>query len=61
MRRKPMRMRKQRNFLKRSGHPLINVKKKRKKKEEDLSNFETVATRTYKLEGKPVTVRHADP
>lgn len=52
MRQKPVRMRKKKSFLKRSGHPLINVKKRKGKKEENLSNFETVETRTYKLEGE---------
>ena len=47
-----MRMRKQKSCLKRSGHPLIKRKKRKGKKEEDLSNFETVETRTYKLEGE---------
>ena len=47
-----MQMQKQKSFLKRSGHPLINAKKRKGKKEEDLSNFETVEIRTYKLEGE---------
>ena len=61
MRRKPMRMRKQRNFLKRSGHPLINVKKENERRKKIFPILRPLRPGPINWKGKPVTVRHADP
>ena len=61
MRRKPMRMRKQRNFLKRSGHPLINVKKEKERRKKIFPILRPLRPGPINWKGKPVTVRHADP
>lgn len=55
-----MRMQKQKELFEEIRPSSYKRKKRKGKKEEDLSNFETVETRTYKLEGEAVTVRNAE-
>ena len=60
MRQKPVRMQKQKNFFEEIRPSSYKRKKRKGKKEEDLSNFETVETGPINWKGKPVTVRNAE-
>ena len=55
-----MRMRKQRNFLKRSGHPLINVKKEKERRKKIFPILRPLRPGPINWKGKPDTVRNAE-
>ena len=60
MRQKPVRMRKQKNFLKRSGHPLINVKKGKERRKKIFPILRPLRPGPINWKRKPVTVRNAE-
>ena len=55
-----VRMQKQKSFLKRSGHPLINVKKEKERRKKTFPILRPLRPGLINWKGKPVTVRNAE-
>ena len=57
---KPVRMRKQKSCLKRSGHPLINVKREKERGKKIFPILRLLRPGPINWKGKPVTARNAE-